>query len=390
MKLFNKIIIFVLLISPFSFSYGVWVSVDAGTWNPGVLVHEKVNLIWQVSWVDSSCSLTYSWVRNWWTGSPITIYNPNTLNSAYFYGPNETVWGQNIIIDFVVTVSWCSDAWTYTDSVIYAVDPYFLNTVAGDDISLNELSTVNLSWTYYGATYSCSSPTYQWTQTGTNMSIDLFDESLATSRQFSFSAPSVGSSQNFQLEFTVDCWFTSKKDLLILTINDISSTWSSRVSQAANIADRIFSTVNLDNIKLVLQKNETIKLPALEYYWNDLWWDWLIKYEFQISADKNFSKYETYSSVFNRVYLIEDKTIKLNPIVYMRVRAIYNGKASGYSEVLKYIDIDRLLMSLIFKKWWESKILFDDALWKISKEFEDFNLKKKIETKSLKLIDLVK
>lgn len=392
MKLLNKIFLLFLLLIPVSFSHWVWVSVDAWTDWHWMLINQKILLNWSVSWIWTSCSVSYYWIRNGWPWATITIYNPTSLNWAYFYWPSETVWWQNIDIDLSVSVSGCAEAWVYTDTVSYSVDPNFLNSVAWDDITVAEQSTVNLSWNHYWAIYTCSTPTYQWTQTWSNMSIDLFDEASSSSKQkqFSFTAPSVWSTQTFQIEFTTNCSFSSKTDVLNLTITKTLSSWSSRTSQAVQIADKIFNQINIDWVKLVLTKNEFMNWPSYEYIWNDLWWDWLIKYEFEMSSWKDFKTYQTYTTYFNKMYIVDNHLFKNHSIVYLRVRALYNWKSTLYSNVLMHVDLDKLLLALVFKKWWKSKMDYKDVLNRIILKVDEFNLKKTKKAKKIDFNDYLK
>lgn len=334
--------------------------------------HETVYLTGTLSWFSAWCEFTYSWVRNWWAWAAITINNSTSL-VANFLWPFEILWWQDIIIDFNVNVSNCAEAWAYTDTVYYQVNPHFINTDAWNDVTVNENNNISLIWTYYWWDSVCWAPAYQWTQ-ASNLGIDLFDEVTATSTNLDFLSPWVWSNQVFEIEFKVTCWVNEDIDTLILNVNN--NWWSS--SRVINEISAKFADIS--KLDFNIKKSEQNYNPLLKFEATNLWDSRYINYEFIISDDKNFKKSKLINTVYNDIYIDPNDYREYKNKIYLKARGYFNWIYTNYSNTLSFClredvlcDIDFINKNFLFN--------FDDLFDKFS-DIDIFNLNFKKSYKS--------
>lgn len=319
-----------IIYSIFGFLF-VWLNYTFGAvtldaWSSySVWINQTVYLTWDITWADIWCNITYSWTE---VTTPtlvwINIQNSWSIN-ANFVAPSVSVW-TTLTIQLEASISWCPSAWVYSDTTYITVDLNIMTVNAGNDISWNVWDAISLTATWYW--WYCLNKIYNWYQTWSVVSPDLFDENSSTYQTWtiSFVAPSVNSNTTFLLWVDFWCGYgNTGTDYVQITIN-----WSSTQSQQPKRFDW------KNNYKPILERNNSLELPLVHFRWNSMWWDWLVNYVIQVSKDESFLDFENITTTDSNWYTFSNLLNQKWDILYIRLRAEYWWNYSDYSNVVVY------------------------------------------------------
>ena len=138
------------------------------------------------------------------------------------------------------------------------------------------------------------------------------------------------------------------------------------------------------NIELVLEEKKAWR-NIYYVWWNNIWWEWHIKYEIEYSTWVIFDNPEIFETgMYNKMFFEKDLWKDFD-IYFFRVRAFYNDEYSSWSNKLSIINKRNILNLFNIECiecnntiwYWD---VFDDFEFLIDKEFQIkcVNCKKKV------------
>jgi len=316
-------------------------SVNLDAWSSySVWINQTVYLTWEISWANVWCNIVYSWTE---VTTPtliwIDIQNSWSINAS-FIAPSVSVW-TSLTIQLEANVSWCADAGVYSDTTYITIDLNIMTVNAWSDIVWTVWDTITLTATWYW--WYCLNKIYNWSQTWSVLSPDLFDETNSNYQTWtiSFIAPSVSSTTVFLLWVDFGCGYgTTWTDYVQLTIYGNSS----QTNQPKRFEWR-------NSYKPFLERNLWLDLPLVHFRWNSMGWDWLVNYAIQISKDESFLDYETINTTDSNLYTFSNLLNQKWDVLYIRFRAEYWWNYSDYSNIIVYYsNFDPLKLFKVKKK----------------------------------------
>lgn len=193
--------------------------------------------------------LSYSWTQT--AGTGVTIINANTASPS-FTAPEV---GADTLLSFELTVNDGNNG-VSTDSVNVLIKNVILNTVpvatAGNDQTVNELTTVNLSGS--GSDADGDTLSYSWIQTAGN-SVNLSNVNIATP---SFSAPDVTTDTTLTFTLTVnDSNGGTASDSVNIFVTDIPVVGDVPTVSSISLIDSNPTNANTVNFQVIFSESVT-------------------------------------------------------------------------------------------------------------------------------------
>ncbi|MDD3301977.1 MAG: hypothetical protein PHN31_00335 [Candidatus Gracilibacteria bacterium] len=346
----KKILFFVLFfVSSYIVHADETISINIG--NDRIVTQgDTVNLIAEIGGTCSNFNIsTIYWQELSDRGDWVTIQSGGTGNLSYSFSAIETKQVRAEIrcpqgvgpLFFSEIIS--------NDIVNITVNlPSSVLVNAGSNKKVSVGTNVNLVGNISGTDASCSIFDYQWSQiSGTSVEITNSGQMFVNSKTYnsaSFVFPNTKDNLEFKLlvspQSCADSLYTYSGTVLYGLNSGGGYDYSQRKYEEANYLysdQKIIDDLNL-SLKILREHN----YPYLTINWNDLGGKGYVEYFLEYSTGSKFDSFNTLKTkeLMHNFFL---KDIDQDSFVhYFRVKACYNSKCSGYSNIVKYVSEDYL------------------------------------------------
>lgn len=356
----NLFFILLFLFVSYNFSYATWLSLNIEWWtSKEVYYNENVSFNALATFPEWCSSTWITWTKTiWWFPFPsiITLWTWPNLTTSFTSNTNITV-----------TAS-CDASSVVTFLFVTIKDP---TVNAWGNTNYNTWDLVNLSGSITWTDSSCTVFNYEWEQISwpgiviNNPTQNEFNSSTYSNANFIFP----DTTENIVLKLKVtpqSCYHAGNTYSGTVTFSKNINTWSRKRSYSSRMreeAEKLFyDNESIENIKLNLKLEKQDYSPILHFYWDNIWWNWQVKYVIEYSTENNFSIWNTI--LFNTTdsfYQFIEYWLDANSFIhYFRIKSEYYWKQSNYSNIVKYYSEDYLDISC--KK--EKKLVnFDDIFY---------------------------